>query len=94
MPDKNLSTVPPSISGLGGLFLTGMVQVTLVALNTYQVSHKRVFGALVVGFLISIVWTLNVKRIAIGSWLDRVAYASGAMTGTGMGMLLSDLFYN
>ena len=76
-----------------GLFLTGVMQVTLVAINSYQIPHKKWVGALTVGFLISMIWTWNVKKIAFGDWFDRVAYASGAATGTGLGMLASFWWY-
>lgn len=71
------------------LFLTGFVQVTLVAANTLFIAQGKVIPMLVVGFGISIVWTLNVKKIAFGDWWDRIIYATGAMTGTLTGYLLA-----
>ena len=44
---------------------------------------------LITGFLISIIWTFNVKKIAFSALGDRVAYAAGAATGTLIGFELS-----
>lgn len=75
------------------LFGTGFLQVLLVAVNTWQIAHARWFGCAVVGFLISYVWTWNVKKIAFGTHADRVIYASGAAVGTLSGLALATLFY-
>lgn len=93
MQAKSQSTEAPTIRAKAGLFLTGLIQVALVATNTYQIAHKRYVGALAVGFLISLVWTLNVKRVAFGGWSDRITYATGAMVGTGLGLFISSLIY-
>ena len=82
-----------SLRGLCELFGSGFVIVCLVAMNTYQVAHNHYVGALVVGFLISLLWTFNVKRVVIGSWRDRVAYAVGAAFGTVAGMAISQIIY-
>lgn len=76
-----------------GLFTTGLVQVLLVAVNSYQIPHQKWLGAFIVGFLISLIWSWNVKRIAFGSTLDRFMYAFGAATGTLAGMFLSWWWY-
>lgn len=76
------------------LFFRAMLQVTLVALNTYQVAHGHYIGAIIVGFLISLVWTFNVKSAAFGSFYDKLIYASGAAVGTGIGLLFSTFIYS
>ena len=75
------------------LFLTGFIQVLLVSLNVWQVSHGHFLSATVVGFLISLVWTFNVKKVAFGNHLDRITYASGAALGTLAGMLIARTIY-
>jgi len=75
------------------LFLTGSLQVLLVALNTYFIAHVMVLQAVSVAFLISLVWTFNVKRISIGSNLDRVIYSAGASFGTLVSFLIIYLIY-
>lgn len=75
------------------LFLTGFIQVLLVSLNVWQVSHGRLIAATVTGFLISLVWTFNVKKVAFGNHGDRITYASGAAIGTLAGMLIARTIY-
>ena len=71
------------------LFLTAMVQVTFVAMNVTFIAHNRIVPMLLTGFMISLIWTINVKRVALGSWWDRITYANGAMFGTGIGYFIS-----
>lgn len=72
---------------------TGFIQVFLVSINTYQIAHKHYLGVFVVGVAISIVWAWNVKKIAFGTWYDRLFYALGAGIGSLCGLLLSILIY-
>lgn len=71
------------------LFLTAMVQVTFVAMNVTFIAHGEIVPMLLTGFMISLIWTFNVKRIALGGWLDRLTYANGAMVGTALGYVIS-----
>ena len=71
------------------LFLTAMIQVTFVAMNVTFIAHGEIIPMLLTGFMISLIWTFNVKRIALGGWLDRLTYANGAMLGTGLGYIIS-----
>ncbi len=71
------------------LFLTALVQVTFVAMNVTFIAHQRIVPMLMTGFMISLIWTINVKRVALGGWLDRITYATGALVGTGLGYLIS-----
>ena len=71
------------------IFLTALVQVTFVAMNVLFISHNRIIPMLITGFMISLVWTLNVKKVAFGGWADRIVYATGAMVGTGLGYIIS-----
>ncbi len=74
-------------------FLWAYVQVTLVALNTWQIANGKFSGALVVGFLISLTWTFNVRHAAFGDMTTRIIYSTGAMFGTATGLLLSQALY-
>lgn len=71
------------------LFLTALLQVTFVAMNVTFISEKKILPMLITGFLISLIWTFNVKKVAFGTNWDRVIYAVGAMCGTGIGYLIS-----
>lgn len=75
------------------LCITGFFQVAFVSANTYFISEKNVSGMIVASFMISIIWTINVKRVAFGGWFDRVAYAAGASAGTVAGFLVAKTFF-
>lgn len=68
------------------LFLTGFLQVFLVSAQTVFLSDGFTFGVAACGFLISFVWTWNVRRVVIGRMLDRVTYSGGAAFGAVAGM--------
>jgi len=76
------------------LFLTGFTQVFLVVVNTYFISHDYIIGIFVIGFSISLVWTFNVKRIAIGNMRDRIYYSLGACLGSGIGYIAAKFVVN
>ena len=75
------------------LFFAAMLQVALVSLNVWQISHGHWLSGAVTSFAISFVWTLNVKRVAFGKMADRLVYASGAMCGFLVGVGVSRLLY-
>lgn len=74
-------------------FSTGLIQVMLVVTNTWQIANEKYLGAIIVGFLISLVWTLNVRAAAFGTIWQRLSYCSGACTGTAIGLLITQLIY-
>ena len=71
------------------LFLTGFLQVSLVSAQTYMIAKVIIAGVLIVGFLISLVWSVNVKQIAFGGWSDRIIYSSGAAIGAVFGLYIA-----
>ena len=82
------------------LFLTGFLQVVLVCLNTYQISvfaktmkPEVLAGIVIVGFLISFIWTFNVKKVAFGNMSNRVYYSLGAATGSLLGVIIGSIIY-
>lgn len=75
------------------LFTTGFTQVFLVVLNTYFITREFLLGILACGFLISFVWSHNVKKIAFGSELDRIIYSLGAMTGSILAFYFGKFIY-
>jgi len=75
------------------VFGTGWLQLVLIAVNMWQIAHDKYLGVFLAGVLISFVWTINVKRIAFGSWPERVSYALGAGVGSLCGLLGAKLFY-
>jgi hypothetical protein len=73
------------------LFATGFVQVFFVAINTYFIANRYYGGVLVCGFIISIIWSWNVKKVAFGSIKDRLFYSAGAGLGSICGLMVSVL---
>ena len=71
------------------LFTTGFIQVFFVSVNTYFLAKEFYIGVLIAAFMISIVWSFNVKKIAFGSFTDRIVYALGASMGSAFGLLFS-----
>lgn len=75
------------------LFLTAYLQVLLVAVNTWQIANQKYVGAVIVGFLISLAWTFNVRRAAFATWQERIVYCTGAALGTISGLCLTQIVY-
>ena len=75
------------------LFATGFSQVFLVVLNTRFIAKEFLLGIIICGFLISFIWSHNVKKVAFGSEWDRIVYASGAMVGSVIAFYFGKLIY-
>jgi hypothetical protein len=71
------------------LFITGFTQVFFVAINTYFISKAIYGGVLICGFLISFIWSWNVKKVAFGNMKDRIYYSLGAGFGSLAGLAVS-----
>ena len=75
------------------LLWTGFLQVFFVAINTYFISTQNLYGTVLAGFVISLIWSYNVKKIAFGSFYDRLVYAFGAGLGSVTGLGVSIVFF-
>lgn len=73
------------------LFMSSTVQIFLVSCNTYLIANSFVISAGIIGFLLSYVWSYNIKRIAISTQKERIIYCLGAGTGTTIGVLLMNV---
>lgn len=73
------------------LFVTGVVQVYFVAINTVFLSKELYVGVFFAAFMISMVWSYNIKKIVFGTLTDRVLYALGATVGSLLGLYTSGL---
>lgn len=73
------------------LFTTAFLQVTFVSMNVVFISKNLVLPMILTGFLISFLWSSNVRKIAFGGMRDRIYYASGAAIGTYFGYVISHL---
>jgi len=56
--------------------------VLLSTSNIIFISQKMFIAAIIISAGISIMWTLNVKDLAISTWKDRFAYIMGGVVGT------------
>ena len=75
------------------LFITGFTQVFFVAINTFFISKAIYGGVLICGFLISFIWSWNVKKVAFGTIKDRIWYSFGAGVGSLVGLIVSIFIY-
>ena len=75
------------------LFGSGFLQVLLVSANAWQIAHEKYVGAFIIAFAISLCWSWNVRKIAFGSFIDRLWYCLGAAFGCLGGMGLTNFFY-
>jgi hypothetical protein len=86
----NKASNPPLRKGVViarfSLFSTGFIQVYFVAVNTYFIANEMYLGVLIAAFMISLIWSFNVKKVAFGSTTDRVVYALGATCGSLVGL--------
>ncbi len=71
------------------LFLSSALQVFFVALSTWFIAHEYYVSAVLTSFAISFVWTLNVKKVVFGNWVDRTVYALGASFGAAVALFLT-----
>lgn len=74
------------------LFLTGFAQVFFVSINTYFLANEMYLGVLIAAFMISLIWSFNVKKVAFGTNIDRVVYAAGATIGSVAGLWVGTMF--
>ena len=73
------------------LFWTGFLQVFLVTVQTYFIAKSFSPAVGIVGFMISFIWTFNIRKIAFGGWFDRFLYSIGASFSATIGLFASKL---
>ena len=73
------------------IFFQSFFQIALVSISTVLITKHLYFGVFVVAFLISLLWTFNVSRIAVSSIKQKLIYSLGAGTGAVCGLLLTQL---
>ena len=73
------------------IFSTGFAQVLLVSANTYFISRTTWMGIAVCGFGISYLWTINVRRVTIGTRAEQLVYSTGAMLGGLTGVMIAKM---
>lgn len=73
------------------LGFTGFAQVFFVSVNTFFLAKGFYLGVLIAAFAISLIWSFNVKKVAFGSFRDRLIYSIGAALGSVAGLYFSTL---
>jgi hypothetical protein len=71
-------------------FLLAYTQVLFVSLNTIFLAKNNPSMVFICAFLISYIWTHNVKKIAFGNEWDKLIYALGAALGSLSGLIISN----
>ena len=67
------------------------LQLSLVSCNILFIARGEILFMLITSFLVSMIWTFNIKKVAFGNMIDRLIYASGAGLGTYVGYYISHL---
>jgi hypothetical protein len=73
------------------IFFQSFFQIGLVSVSTILITKHLYFGIFVVSFLITLLWTFNVSRIAVSTIKQKLIYSLGAGTGAVCGVLLTQL---
>lgn len=73
------------------LFTSGFLQVFLVVLNTYFITKGEYTAVVITSFLISFIWSFNVKKVAFGNMKDRIIYSCGASIGGVSALLIGKM---
>ena len=73
------------------LFFMGFLQVFFVAVNTLFIAKQKEFWVFSTSFMISIIWSFNVQKVVLGSFLDKLTYSTGAALGSLLGLNLASL---
>ncbi len=76
------------------IFITAFLQVFLGSANAFFIFKLSYIGIAMTGFLMSYLWTFNVKKIAFSNKNDRILYGIGAMFGGLSGVFISKTILN
>jgi hypothetical protein len=72
-------------------FFQSFLQIGLVSISTILITKHLYYGIFVVAFLISLLWTFNVSRIAVSTMKQKLIYSLGAGTGAVCGVLITQI---
>ena len=76
------------------IFSRALLIVLLTTSNVVFISNKMYIFAILISAGISLMWTLNVKDLAICCWKDRMAYIIGGIIGTTISLYSLDKLLN
>jgi hypothetical protein len=72
------------------LSVTAYFQILFVSCNVVFIQKQSIIGVILSSFMISLLWTFNVKKVAFGGLVDRLLYAVFACAGAVTGVYLSN----
>lgn len=64
------------------IFVRAALIVMFTTSNIYLISDEKYMLSIVFSAVISLMWTLNIKDLAISCWKDRTSYILGSIAGT------------
>ena len=64
------------------IFGRALLIILLHTSNVVFIANKMYLYSILISGGISLMWTLNVKDLAMGGWKDRIAYILGGIAGT------------
>jgi len=71
-------------------FLLAYVQLSFICLNTIFLAKNNPPMVFISSFIISYIWSHNVKKVALGTEWDKIIYSCGASLGSITGLFLSN----
>ena len=78
---------------LSFIFIRAFLIITCHTCNIFFITNKMYLYAVIIGMLISLLWTINVRDISIATWHHRLAYVLGGTVGTIVSLYyITDLF--
>lgn len=74
------------------IYVQAFLIVALTTLSVWLISIGNKAGAILVSGCISLLWTLNVKDLALATWRHRIVYVAGGISGTALALYSQNLF--
>ena len=75
------------------LSITAYFQIMFVCMNVVFIQNSNIIGVIISSFMISFLWTLNIKKVAFGGLVDRLIYSFFACIGSISGYYLTIYFH-
>ncbi len=71
------------------IFTRSFLQILFVVMNGYFIAQSKIVGVAICSYIISMLWAMNVRSMALSSTTQRHTYASGAMAGAITGFYIA-----
>ena len=70
------------------IFCTAFVQVFFVCINIKFISSNNLAKTFLSSFLINLLWTINIRKMAFSNNIERLIYSLGAASGSLSGLII------